>query len=99
MLFWLKLTLLKEQFVLLQERLFLQKKADLRIGLHNFEVNIDSINYAKRFTDEKAFCTYFIFYHFGVFKIEIQLEGFADSTYQITVKVNPKEVIETAETN
>ncbi len=65
----------------------------------NFEVNIEGTAYSKGFTDEEGFfCTYFIPDHFGSFKIEIQPEGFADSTQQIIVKVNPKEVIETAET-
>jgi hypothetical protein len=65
----------------------------------NFEVTIDGTLRTKGFTDEEGFfCAYFVPDHYGIFKIEVKPEGFAESVQQIMVDVKPKEVTEVADT-
>jgi hypothetical protein len=65
----------------------------------NFEVTIDGTVHTKGFTDEEGFfCAYFVPDHYGIFKIEVKPEGFAESVQQIMVDVKPKEVTEVADT-
>jgi len=69
------------------------------LSARNFEMSVDGTAYSKGYTDEEGFfCAYFVPDRFGVFKIEVKPEGFAESTQQITVNVKPKEVTEIAET-
>ena len=65
----------------------------------SFELSIDGAMYTKGFTDEEGFfCAYFVPDHYGIFKIEVKPEGFAESLQQIVIEVKPKEVTEIAET-
>lgn len=63
----------------------------------SFEVSIDGVAYTKGFTDEEGFfCAYFVPDHYGLFRIEVTPEGFAESVQQILVEVKPREVTEIA---
>lgn len=65
------------------------------LSARNYEMSVDGAAYSRGFTDEEGFfCAYFVPDRYGVFKIEVRPEGFAGSTQQITVNVQPKEVSE-----
>jgi len=63
----------------------------------SFELCVDGTTYSKGFTDQEGlFSAYFVPDHYGTFKLEIKPEDYAKPILQIVVKVNPKEVSQTA---
>lgn len=58
-----------------------------------FEINIGGKPHSAGITDEHGFFNVlFVPDHFGLFKVEVKPEGFADVVQQITVNVTPKGV-------
>ncbi len=63
----------------------------------SFELCVDGTAYSKGFTDQEGFFSaYFVPDRFGIFKLEIKPEDYAKPVLHIVVKVNPKEVSQTA---
>lgn len=63
----------------------------------SFEVSVDGAAISKGFTDEEGFfAAYFVPDRYGVFKVEVKPEGYAEGAQQITVQVKPREVLEVA---
>jgi len=62
-----------------------------------FEIYVDGAPYSAGTTDEHGFFNvFFVPERYGVFKIEVKPEGFADVAQQITINVKPKGVTEVA---
>ncbi len=63
----------------------------------SFDIFVDGQPYSAGATDDNGFFNvFFVPDRYGVFKIEVKPEGFADIAQQITVNVKPKEVTEVA---